>query len=214
MYKNQRGALNVLLIPLIASVLCFFTTLGFAVWAYAEREDYKNNSDKKANAAVQVARDKLSAEKDNEFLEKEKYPLVEYQGPAQFGSIKFSYPKTWSGYVSTTDDAFFVFNPNVVNAGDQTAQALRITVENSPYNDVIGQFDGQVQEGKMKATAYALPKVKDIVGLRFDGQIEEGKVASVIVLPLRDKTIKIASEQPDRFDDFNKIILANFTFSP
>lgn len=212
--RDESGALNILLIPLIIAVLCFFTALGFGIWAYAERTDYKNNSDKKSEAAVAVATQKVSTEKDNEFLEKEKFPLDIYKAAAEFGSMEVSYPKTWSAYIATETDPVFIFSPKYVPAGDETAQALRITIEASPYNEAISGFDGQIQDGKLKATAYSLPKVPGVVGLKFDGELEEGKTASMVVLPLRDKTIKISSELPDRFNDFNNIILPNLIFSP
>ena len=62
--KNEWGSMNTLLIPLILAVVFFFGALGFGVWAYMERSDYKLNSDQKAAAAVKVAEDKLSTKKD------------------------------------------------------------------------------------------------------------------------------------------------------
>lgn len=212
--RDESGALNLLLIPLIIAVLCFFIALGFGIWAYAERTDYKNNSDKKSDAAVAVATQKVSTQKDNEFLEKEKFPLDIYKAPAELGSLEISYPKTWSAYIATDEDPVFIFSPKYVPAGEETSQALRIVIESSAYNEAISGFDGQIQEGKLKATAYSLPKVPGIVGLKFEGELEEGKTASMVILPLRDKTLKISSELPDRFNDFNNIILPNLVFSP
>lgn len=213
--SDQTGAINVLLVPLIIAVLCFFAALGFGLWAYAERTDYKNNSDKKSDAAVAVAAQKVATEKDNEYLEREKFPLDIYKSSAELGSLEVSYPKTWSAYVSTDEsDPAFIFGPKFVPAGEETSQALRITIESTSYNEAISGFDGQIQDGKLRAAAYSLPKVPKIVGLKFDGELEEGKTASMVVLPLRDKTLKISSELPDRFNDFNNIILPNLVFSP
>ena len=213
--NNEGGSLNVLLIPLILTTLFFLGALGFSFWAFMSRQDYKNNSDQKSAAAVEVAKKEVSSQKDNEFVEKEKYPLKSFNGPAELGSITLSYPKTWSGYISGGEAApFFIFNPDVVSAGTETSYALRVTVESSPYNDVINNYDSQIQDGKLKATAYSLPKVSKVVGMRFDGEIEDGKPGSLVVIPLRDKTIKIGCEIPDRLGDFNKIILPNFSFTP
>lgn len=212
--SDSVGAINVLLVPLVVAVLSFFATLGFAYWAYSERNDYKDNSDQKAAAAVEVASQKVASEKDNEFLEREKNPLVDYAGPAQYGSIKVKYPKTWSALITEENTPTYIFNPKYVYGGVDTKQALKITVESQEYNSVIGQFDGQLDQGELTAKAYSLPKVPGVVGIRFDGQIEPGKSASLIILPLRDKTIKIVSESPEYFKDFNNIILPNLVFSP
>lgn len=211
---NEGGALNVLLIPLITSAVLLVAMIGFGTWAYMGRQDYKNNADQKIAAAVEVAKKQTATEKDNEFLEKEKYPLKTYSGPSDLGSLVLSYPKTWSGYVSNNDGKFFIFNPDIVTERDNPLNALRITIEDSPYSDVVTQYDGQVEDGKARAGIYALPKVPDAVGVRFDGEYEDDKSGALVVLPMRDKTILIACEIPDRLEDFNNIILPNISFKP
>lgn len=212
--SEEVGAINILLVPLVVAVLCFFSTLGFAFWAYSERNDYKDNSDQKSAAAVEVAIQKVSSEKDNEFLEKEKSPFVDYSGPAQYGSIKVKYPKTWSAMITETQSPTFIFHPKYVFGDENAKHALKITIEDQSYNSIIGQYDSQLQQGALIAQAYSLPKVPGVVGIKFDGQLESGKNASAIILPLRDKTIRIISESPEYFKDFNDIILPNLTFSP
>ena len=60
-----------LIISLIVSLLLLLGAIGFGVWAYGGREDYKNNVDQKISAAVEVAQKQKSEEKDKEFIEKE-----------------------------------------------------------------------------------------------------------------------------------------------
>jgi hypothetical protein len=212
--NEQGGELNLLMVSIIFSSILFLSTLGFGIWAFVSRQDYKNNSDQKAAAAAEVAKKETAAEKDNEYVEKEKFPLKSYKAPADLGAISMSYPKTWSGYVSASDENFFIFNPDVITARDDPLYALKITVEDSAYNDVLEDYYGQVQEGVATAKAYSLPKVPSVVGVRFDGEVESGKPGALVILPLRDKTIKIACEIPDRLNDFNKIILPNISFNP
>lgn len=213
---HQVGAMNVLLLPLIFSIVFFLGTAGFAVWAFSERQDYKYNSDQKAAEAAEIASKKTASEKDNEFVEREKEPLVEYKGPADLGGISFKYPKTWSGYVTAEEEGEFIFHPNVVTGGDTTTKvyALRVNVVSSAYADVLNEFDAQVQEGRAKAKAFTLPKMKDQVGLRIDGELEEGKQGSMIILPLRDKTIKLSTESQDFRGDFDKYIVPSFIYNP
>lgn len=212
--SDQRGVTNVLLVPLIISAIFFVATLGFAVWAYTSRQDYKDNSDQKAAAAVEVAEKRVAAEKDNEFLEKEKFPLRSYKGPADLGSLSLSYPKTWSGLVSQENEKVFIFTPDVITEQRDQPYALRILIEDDSYDDVVTGFDSLVREGKLTAKVYSLPKLPDVVGLRFDGEIDEGKPGAAVILPLRDKTVRIMCEIPDRLGDFNNIILPNISFNP
>lgn len=211
---GQQGAMNILLTPLILAIIGFFVALGFGAWAFYSRSDYKNNVDQKIDAAVEVANEKLATEKDNEFLERQKYPLTDYQGPAQFGGIKVIYPKTWSAYILNDDNAIYTFNPKFISAEKGTPQALIVSVDKQPYSVAITKFESQVKIGALKAVAYSLPKVPNVVGVKFDGTLRDGKIVSLVILPLRDKNITIMSETPERFKDFNTIILPNISFSP
>lgn len=212
---EERGGINVLLAPLVVSVLFFFGALGFGIWAYMERTDYKDNVDQKVAAAVEVAKDKTSTDKDNEFLEKEKEPLREYKAPSIYGSITFMYPKTWSGYTEDSSGRFkLLMSKGIVSGNARTAYALRVAVEETTYDSKLKSFDSQLKTGKIKASAIRLNKVKSVLGTRIDGEIASGVNGSLIVLPLRDKTILISAEAEEYVPDLDKIILPSFTFSP
>lgn len=215
---NQEGHLNALLIPLILVVLLLIGAAGFASWAYMSRQDYKDNTDKKVAAAVTVAEAQTSTKKDNEFVEKEKQPFHSYSGPSAYGSIVVQYPKTWSAFVdekgsgSTPVDAYF--QPIFVPAVDmQPSYALRVQVVNSAYADVLTSFESLVKAGKVTSSAYIPAKESSVTGVRLDGEIVTKKQGSMVVIPLRDKTLKIWTESPDFLNDFNNNILPNYTFS-
>jgi hypothetical protein len=211
---DERGALSFLWVSVVFATILFLAVLAFAAWAFLSRQDYKNNSDQKAVAAVEVAKKETATAKDNEYLEKEKYPLKSYTAPAVLGGITLNYPKTWSAYVSPENNNFFIFNPDVITAGTTQLYALKINVANTPYNTVLTQYNGRIQQGKLKATAYSLPKVSSVLGVRLDGEVQTGQPGSLILLPLRDQTIEIACQIPDNLSDFNNIILPSLTFNP
>ncbi|HEY1064169.1 MAG TPA: hypothetical protein VGE30_02605 [Candidatus Saccharimonadales bacterium] len=214
---NQDGSVNVLLLPLILASVFFVGALGFGVWAFTERQDYKNNYDEKAAVAVAEAKKQEGALKDKQYAEAAKLPLKTYNGPQQFGSIAVQYPKTWSAYVvgaaGGAEDFAAYFHPDAVPQVDEESSsfALQIEVVSETYDSVLSEF--QDAEG-VSVTPYSLPKLAKVVGVRVDGQIEENKRGSMIVLPLRDKTIKIYTEAESFLSDFNNNILPNLTFSP
>lgn len=214
---NSWGRIDPLIIPLILVSLLLVAAGGFGIWAYMSRQDYKDNSDQKAAAAVEVAEQKTSTAKDNEFAEKEKLPLKDYAGPAAYGSVVVKYPKTWSAYVSEKSsgnapiDGYF--HPGFVPAVDgKISYALRMQVVNTNYVQALKQYDSRVKNGSLKAAAYVPAKQQTVTGTRFDGQVETDKTGVLIVLPLRDKTLKIWTESTDFINDFNNNILPNFTF--
>lgn len=220
MKHNQDGALNVLLIPFILALLFLSGAGAFGVWAYMSRQDYKLNTDKKVDSAVVLAKQQESTSKDKEFVEVQKNPLRTYNGPEAFGSLNLSYPKTWSAYVLDTGVGAFpvdgYFFPLIVpSVTDPTSTyALRIQVQNRKYSDVLQIYQGNVKTGKATIAPYQLPKVSDVVGVRVEGQVTPTKTGSMIIMPLRDKTLEIWTEGTGFAKDFNENVLPNITFSP
>lgn len=210
-----------MLIPFILSVLLLLGALGFGLWAFAGRQDYKDNSDQKSNTAVIIAQQQTATAKDKEFTEKEKSPLKQYRGPASFGTVTIQYPKTWSAFVTeattpggTPVDGYF--HPNFVpGLQTNTDYALRVRVVSRQYADELKQFEGKAKTGKVTISPYRSPKLPEgIIGSRIDGEVNVGQQDSLVLFPLRDKTIEISTESAQFRGDFDSIILANLTFVP
>lgn len=215
---NQDGAVNVLLLPLILASLFLLGALGFGFWAFGERQDYKDNVDQKIAVAVVDAKKQEAVVKDKQYAEAAKLPFKTYNGPEQYGSIALQYPKTWSAYVAVSDgrgstalDGYF--NPDVVPDvnNDGNTFALRMEVVSNSYSEVLRSFQNKED---ITITPYALPKLPKVVGVRVSGQIEQEKKGSMVILPVRDKTLKIYTEADTYINDFNNNILPNLSFAP
>jgi hypothetical protein len=87
-------------------------------------------------------------------------------------------------------------------------------VVNRTFDQEVRQFDGNVKAGKTKAKPYKPANVDNIVGLQLTGQIDSRQQGTMVLLQLRDKTIKIWTEGDDYKKDFFENILANLTFIP
>lgn len=216
---DQRGAIDSWLIAFGITLLLALGSLGFGIWAFSGRQDYKNNVDEKITVAVADAEKAYSVKKDKELAEKEKNPLRTYAGPATYGSLSISYPKTWSIYVDETAKTSIPLsgslNPNFVpGALSNLPVALRFTVTSNDYANVVRTFDAQVKIGKVKISPYKADKVPSVVGVRVDGEIAQGKQGSMIIVPVRDKTLQVWTESPQFVPDFNTIILPNLVFVP
>jgi hypothetical protein len=212
---DERGSL---ILPLIVSVALLLCALGFGYWSYAGRQDYKNNVDKKIAEAIAESEVKISTDKDAEYAEKEKSPYQIYQGPVTYGSAVITYPKNWSAYVDESGGSNTVvtgyFHPNYVPATDsETAFALRFEIVSSAYDSVLKSFDSSVKSGKLKASAYRAPKVESILGSRLEGSLSAKEQGILVLLPLRDKTIKLWTESEQFASDFTTV-LESFTFVP
>jgi len=209
-----------MLISLVVSIVLLIGFISFGVWAFMGRQDYKNNSDAKVAVAVAAAKRQTQATDAALYAEAAKSPFTTYTGPAQYGSVKVTYPKTWSAYaVENSNSSTPVndyFHPAVVPdaAEKDNAYALRLQVTNTSYDQVLKQYQSSVQTGKVTIKPYSLPNVSSVVGSRVDGQITNTKQGSVIVLPLRNLTLEIWTESNTFLPDFNNTILKNLSFSP
>lgn len=219
--SRQAGALNLLLIPLILVSVVTVGVAAFAYTSYGQAQDYKNNVDAKISVAVDEAEKKVSEQKDKDFAEKEKYPYNSYTGPEAAGSVRILYPKTWSAYTVEADrnsakplDAYFQ-PQQVPNISDQNnSYALRIMVSQQSYDTILKQYAAKQKQGKAAVQPYQSPNVPNIIGAKVEGEVQTNKQGTMIIMPFRDKTLQMWTESTNYRNDFNNIILKNFTFTP
>jgi len=220
--EGERGSANALLLSVITLAVLFVAAGSFGVWAFMSRQDYKDHSDAKSAKAVAANTQKVKAEDAANFAEEAKKPLKVFSGPEAYGSIKISYPKTWSAYVdtdgnSTPLDAYFHADYVPATSSKQTYQ-LRVQIVGRSYDRELSSFSTYIDRGTVKASAYSLPKVTTVVGTRLNGAIVPGNRAitsgSLVLLPLRDKTLEIWTESNEYMADFDANILPYVTFSP
>ncbi len=217
---NQNGQISAVAVSLIVTILLLIGALGFAGWAFAGRQDYKNNTDQKIVAAVAVAVQKADSAKDVAFAQAEKYPLRTYNGPEAYGSLAIQYPKTWSAYVDDTGtgaalvDGYFYPGTVPSASNPNSVFALRVQVVNTSYSQSLSNLTSQEQSGKLNISSYALPKVPKAIGVKAVGTFQNNTVGEMIILPLRNETLQISTQGTNFTDDFEKNILPNFTFVP
>jgi len=222
---DQTGGTALVLVNILL-ILALAGAGAFGWWAYSERQDYKNNFDKKLSEDVAKAEAKQKVELEADFAEREKSPNRTFQGSATYGTITFNYPKTWSGYIDQSNSNEPIngyFFPDIVpsinrSSSTPTAFALRVELISTDYAQVVKQFDSQNQQGKLKAAAYVPPKMVGVAnvqtGTRFDGEIEQSINGSMVVIKVRDKTLKIYTQSPQYLTDFNETVLKSLTFAP
>jgi len=218
---DQAGIMNILAIPLMLVTLALFGVAGLAYYEYGQSQENKSNLDQKIAVAVEAAKAETIKQKDAAFAEKEKSPYLVWTGPAAYGSLKVQYPRTWSAYIDapTTVNSRPVqgyFAPGQVPyINDQNNTfALRIYIVQQAYDGIVRQYQGKQRSGTVTIQPYQSPNIPGIVGVRVDGEVQPKKQGSMIILPFRDKTLEMWTESNDYKDDFNNIILPNFSLVP
>lgn len=207
---NYKGLINPLLIPLILSVLVIIG-LGFSTYVYYQNYiDNRDNVDKKIATAVEQAEEVQRAELNKEFSEREKLPNKSYTSPSIYGSVKLTFPKTWSRYVDDSGTILdFYAHPNVVPSSGVN-YALRMNISSKKFATELRSYDSQVKKGDLKASSIT---VSGTTGTRLDGLLKKEQSGIMVIFPLRDKTLKVWTENTDYFSDF-EAVLKHLSFVP
>jgi hypothetical protein len=219
---GEQGNIDALLVPVIVLAVLFIGAAAFAVWAFAGRQDYKDNSDAKVAVAVQANTKTVQATDAKQYAEAAKSPIKTFVGPDAYGAVRIGYPKTWSAYIDTSNgssmplDAYFHADYVPTVSSNQTYQ-LRVQLVSQSYSSVVSGFAPRVKLGTVASVPYVLPKVSSVTGTKLSGQIFSSTASApgtMVVLPLRDKTLKVWTESNDYLPDFTTYILPNLSFSP
>jgi hypothetical protein len=220
MDNQQRGTLNVLLIPVISLSIILIGVAVFAYWAYGSRQNYKNNTTQIVNTAVTSAVQQTENVDAQKYFQEAKDPLDTFTGPSAFASVSFKYPKTWSAYVpeqstgETPINGYFYPGvvPDVENQAN--AYALRIQLIEQPYATSMQQFSGEVSSGQLSVAQYIAPKLPNVIGSKLQGQLTSNKQGTMVVLPLLNMTLEIWTESSQFESDFTNSVLPSLTFQP
>lgn len=198
-------------------VIISLVLLGTTIWSYSRFADERDNTDKKVVAAEARAREDQRVETTLELEEANKLPFRTYLGPANLSGIKVSYPKSWSAYVdeansSATVELALTLHPNIIQAFSVDSRyAFRLELVDSPYSDVTLQYERLVETQQIQAQGFEL---LETTGVRFDGEISNAVFGTMIILPIRDKSLKVWTESNDYLDDFETIVTENLEFNP
>ncbi|HUD10288.1 MAG TPA: hypothetical protein VMR28_01300 [Candidatus Saccharimonadales bacterium] len=220
MKRDQHGALNTLVIPLVLVLLILVGVSVFSVIVYQKEQKYQKHSNQLVSAAVTTAQQQQSTSDAEQYALEAKQPLRAYMGPSAYSSVVVNYPKTWSAYVDEEDGSSTpingYFQPSFVPSTDNQNNlfALRLEVTDSSYSNVLSQFTSLAQSGQVTIKPYQAPRVPSVIGVRIDGEIEPNVQGSMIILPVRDTTLQLWTESSQFETDFNNNILPNFKFSP
>lgn len=184
------------------------------IWALVNYNDQKNNVDSKLAAREELAKKDQQDKDQKAFDEKEKDPLKEFVGPLDLGRVSFKYPKTWSAYVDkegTGGSPYEVYmNPDVVpSVQGQNKFALRVSIVNQSYDQILQQYAPLVKQGKLRSSAIT---TSGFNGNRLDGSFSQTLQGSAVVFKIRDKTLTVRTDSPSFQSDFDDKVVKSLTF--
>ena len=221
MKYDQRGAISLLSIFSTLITILFIVAVILSVVYYQGEKKYKNDSNQLIATAVASAVQSQQTTDKNVFAKESLQPLQPFIGPEAYGTVTVYYPKTYSAYIvvnsgnSIPVNGFFEpgFVPDTTNQAN--AFALRLQVDAESYDQELLQYASPAKEGLVTITAYSLPKVPSVVGVKITGKILTNVQNGImIILPLRNTTLQVWTEAPQYESNFNTLILPNLSFSP
>lgn len=196
------------MIAIIGLILLVLVAGGLAIWAYFAYNEQKTDVDGRVGLAVAEAKKEQSDDDEKKFAEREKEPNRQFVGPDDYGRLTFDYPKTWSVYVAHdvsrggTYEAYL--NPVTVPPVSPTQQfALRVTVEERDYDQVVKSYEALVKKGDLRTTATS---ANGNNGTRLDGNFTKDIRGSAVVYKIRDKTVTLRTDADTFKPDFENVI--------
>ena len=213
MYTNknnkERGAVSGLLVSVIALGVLLLGVGSFAIWAFVGYNDAQSDVDGKIAIAVAQAKEEKGEEDEAKFAEREKQPNTKFTAPDDYCGLSFMYPKTWSAHeseqLSNGGDFKAYLNPKTVPPISATQQfALRVTIEQRDYDQVIEQYRNLIQKGTLRSSSTASQGKS---GQRISGDFSRDIRGDAVIYRCRDKTITIRTDAASTFNkDFEAII--------
>jgi hypothetical protein len=205
--SDEAGTTNIWLILSVVFIVLTVGLGGAFGWALYNYMDQKNNVDTKVSTAVTTAV-KTQADKDAAAFDvQEKQPNRQFAGPEDFGALSFSYPKTWSTYVSkdASSGSFQAYlNPvSVPPVDDSTQYALRVTIETRDYDTVLTTYTDLVKKGTLKSSTI---KINGVDSTRLDGNFTKNIRGSAVIIKIRDKTVTIRTDADTFKTDFDALV--------
>lgn len=208
LHKHEEGGVSLMLIMVIILAATTVVFGGLSIWAYTEYQRVSTDVNGQVKIAV-VEAEKVQQEADEKkFAEREKEPNEQFVGPDDYGRVTFTYPKTWSVYESSDPTRggkyeSYLHPKTVPRISGTTQFALRVTIEERDYDEVIDSYKTKVNNGELASSASTS---QGNVGTRFDGNFSQNIRGSAVVYKIRDKTLTLRTDANTFKPDFENII--------
>lgn len=207
--KSERGSVNGWMVGTIGCLILFLIAGSLAIWAYMQYS--REKSDVNSKVAIKVAEGKREqAESDwRKCSDDAKNLRVEFVGPTEYGRVSFMYTKTWSVYVANDGSdrgdykAYFhpVSVPSITNKSSRFA--LRLEILNKNLNTVLNDYQSRLKKGELTSSS---TEFNGISATRIDGTFEKDLRGSVVLMKVRDKTIRFSTDADTFKPDFQTIL--------
>jgi cytoskeletal protein RodZ len=207
-HTHESGAISGIQVTVIGLAVLVLGLGSFGIWAFVSYQDAQQNVDSKIAVKVADAKNEQQTADDAKYTEREKEPNKQFKGPDDYCRLTFDYPRTWSNYeandIKNGGDYQAYLQPDVVKPISADQQyALRVTIEQKDYDDVINQYQALVTKGTLKSSQTSSEGNE---GLRLDGNFTKNIRGSAVIYKCRAYTITLRTDADTFKPDFEKLI--------
>lgn len=204
--KSHRNLVETIILVIVSIIAVVF--IGLYISKYIEWDALSTDVEGRIDAAVAAARVEVTTQLEEEFAEREKYPYKSFLGPADYGSLGFEYPRTWSVYIakdaSSGGDFEAYMNPvEVEPVSTRTINALRVTIRDTAFDNVVRTYDNYVKNGRLTLENRSIGGVLANV---YTGQISNDIQGVIAIFKLRDKTVMLQTDAEIFVGEFYKLL--------
>lgn len=212
--EKKKKPFNMLIVPIVLLVILLGLAIFMAINYNSKYTEQKNKVQSIVDQKVTQAKKEQKVSSDKEYEEKSKLPYVTYEGPSELGSVKITYPRSWSAMYNQNGSNLFDFyaHPTIVPSPDLKKKfALRVSIVDGKYQDALSGYEKQTKSKNITISAY---QVSGVTGARIDGEINKDEDGSLVVFPVRDKVLYVWTQDKTYINDFNDVVLKNLSFIP
>lgn len=219
--KSKSSLIKTIIIVLLS--LLSVTFIGLFIWMTFQYNEANEYMERERDLVIAQAKDEQAQVDAKRYADEAKSPLQSFSGPPDYGQLSFLYPKTWSVYVAADaasgGNFNAYFNPRQVDAvGKDTINALRVSILNKSYEDVVKQYERDVNKKDATLSVQVEPVGNAEAGTsvtanRYTGTIPGTELEGIIVIfKIRDKTVIMQTDSLLFQEDFDNL-LGTITFN-
>ena len=204
-----KGGADGWMIAAIGFIVLFLVAGALAAWAYLSYDTAKTDVEGQIQVAVTEAKREQSESDYKKYQEDSKNPRLEFVGPAEYGRVSFMYPRTWSVYVdkdaADRRDYMAYLHPVTVPpvSSKESRYALRLEILNKDYDEVVKEYADRLKKGELTSST---PEYNGNASIRFDGAFTKELRGSVVLMRVRDKTIRLSTDADVFKPDFDAVL--------
>jgi hypothetical protein len=203
----RQGRAMIITVVLLVLVLLIETAALVMVYGASEKSKSILESARQKSYQQGQSDQKRADEERFELLNRS--PYRSYKAPIIFGGFEIKFPKNWNVYSVENSNSPQQINltahPDFVKqvSGIDNVYALRVLLVRTPYDQMMKQHQDDVKQKKIKLSSIT---ISGIEGSRYEGKFDGKHDGSTVLLPVRDKTIVIATDDKRFLPEFNQIL--------